>query len=108
MHHDHVRTRRDEAHRSEVLYRIIRQLCIQARVDRVRARRRQQRVAVGRRIRHELRRKQAAGAGTIVDDHRLLQILAQVFREHAGEDIGAAAGRVTDDEPDGFRRIGLR
>ena len=64
--------------RRQVLRRIERHLLVQARIDHDRrARRDQQRVAVGRRLRDHRRADVAAGAAAVVDDERLLQLLGQ-------------------------------
>ena len=66
--------------------------------------------AVGRAPRGELRADVAAGAGAIVDHHRLTEELRQPGRERTREDVIAAAGRKRHDEADRLVRIllGLR
>jgi hypothetical protein len=72
-----------------------------------------QRIAVRRRLGDGGRADRAAGAAAIVDHDRLAQALVQLLAEHAGDDVGAAAGGVGHDEPDrpvgvGVRRAGGR
>ncbi len=60
----------------------------------------QQRIAVGRRARHELGADAAAGAGAVVDHHRLSERLADLIADDAADNVGIAAGRERHDQPD--------
>ncbi len=94
-------------HRSEVLERIDRRRPVQRRADAERrARRHQQRVTVGRLLRHELRAHERTGAGLVLDHDRLLQRGAEPLADRAGEKIGQRARRIRDDELDRPRWIG--
>jgi hypothetical protein len=66
-----------------------------------------QRVAVGRRLGHELGAERAAGAGTVVHDDLLAPGFAQLLRDQAAQDVGRAARLERHDIAYGFRRIGL-
>ena len=58
----------------------------------------QQRVAVGRRLGHEVGAEVAVGAGLVLDDHGLLERLRQRLADGAGDDVGRAARRVGHDD----------
>jgi hypothetical protein len=62
----------------------------------------QQRVAVGRRVHHLLRGDVAAGAGLVLDDHRLADRGLHLLGDQAGHDVGGAAGREGDDDANGL------
>src|SRR5262249_42994989 len=66
-----------------------------------------QRVAVGRRIDHGLDRDIAAGAGPVLDHHRLGEALREPWCHDPRHDIGAAAGRKADHEAQRAQRVGL-
>src|SRR6516162_6552536 len=68
----------------------------------------QQRVAVVRRVRHEIGGDVAAGAAAVLDDELLAELLAERLREHARGDIARGAGGKTDDDAHRPRRIALR
>ena len=100
---DEVRDRR------EVLDRVVRQLAIDVGQDRVRAGRvEQQRVAVRRRLRDELRADAAAGAGAVLDDERLAELRAHAVGENPRDAVDAAAGRERNDDAHRLDRIRLR
>ena len=80
MHDEDVRQRREARDRREVAHRVERQLLVQARIDRERRGDHEQRVAVGRRFRDDLGAVEAARAGTVVDDDRLAERVAQALR----------------------------
>ena len=76
--HQHVRAGGEDGDRRERLDRIVGQL-VEPRIDRVRERDDQQRVAVLRRIGRDLGADDAAGAGAaVVDDHLLAEPLAEM------------------------------
>ena len=66
------------------------------------------RVAVRRRPRDELGADDAARAGPVLDDELLAERGAELGREDADENVGAAAGREWHDQADRPRRIILR
>ena len=103
-HHDvrHLRHQRDGR---EVLDRIVVQLGVQRRADRERRRDQHDRVAVRRRARRRLRADVAAGAAAVLGHHRLPERSREAVRDQAAEEIGAAARREGQDEPDRLRRI---
>ncbi|MNC84847.1 hypothetical protein D3C83_04150 [compost metagenome] len=68
----------------------------------------EQRVAVGRRFRHDLRGDHAGTAAAVVDHHGLAELLGELRAEHARlRVVGAARGR-RDQETDRPDRIVLR
>ena len=62
----------------------------------------EQRVAVGRRLRHGGCPKHAACTSTIFDDDRLPEFFAQLRRDDAGGHVDTAAG---DEWHDDFQRL---
>ena len=64
-------------------------------------------VAVGRRFRDRVGRDVAAGAWTVLDDHRLAEGFAELGAEHAGKHVDRAAGDEGDDDADRLMGIGL-
>jgi hypothetical protein len=50
----------------------------------------------------------AAGAGLVLDDHRLPPRFGEALPDDAAEDVGAAAGRERDDQVDRLVGVGLR
>jgi hypothetical protein len=94
-----------EADRRQVALRIVAQL-FQMRVDRdLAGRGQQQGVAVGIGPRHPLGTDHPAGAGHVVDDHRLPHAGLEVLGHEPGHAVDAAARRVGDDDGDRARRI---
>ena len=88
-----------QAHRHEVLLRVVGKLGVKPRVERdVRQRPQQQRVAVGRRLGHRLGADQGAGAGAVLDHHRLTQQRAELVGNLSRDAVEAAAGRLRHDE----------
>jgi hypothetical protein len=82
-----------------------------ARTHRVGARRHQhQRVAVGRRLRHEVGPDHAGRAGFVLDDDRLAELCVQPVADQPRHDVGDAAGRPGNDDTDGAVRkvVGAR
>ncbi len=55
-------------------------------------------MAIGRGARGRLCGDDGAGARTIFDDDRPFQLILQLLRQHARENVGAAAGRKRTDE----------
>ena len=68
----------------------------------------QQRVAVGRRLRHHVGADRAARAAAILHQHRLPHRLLHALRDDARGDVGGAARRERHDDADRFRRKSLR
>ena len=78
------------------------------RVDGVgRHRAHDQRVAVGRRLGHQVGADVAARAGTVLDDDRLAQRAAHLLGQHAGHGVERAAGRVRHHEAQRRWEIGV-
>ena len=67
-----------------------------------------QRIPVGRRLGDVVGSDRATGAGPVLDDHGLLQDVAQLLPDHPTRDIRAPAWRERDDQPQRPRRPALR
>src|SRR5213592_1012713 len=104
----HIGRVADERDVDDVLQRIVRQGLVDGGVRRVRGRLHQQRVAVGVRVQHRLRADDAARAGAVLHQHRLLERVAQVLRDDAPGDVGARAGSERDDDADRLGWVVLR
>jgi hypothetical protein len=101
MEHEHVRHRRDQRHRREIFDRIVRQLAVERHVDRVGAdRAHQYRVAVGGRFGDVVGADIAAGAGTVIDNHRLAPAFVELLAYRARDDVERTAGGERHDEAD--------
>ena len=107
MDHHHVLDAAHQRHGREILDHVVRQLGVDARRHRHRAKAHQQQVAVRRRLGDRLGADVAAGAGTIFDDDVLPQQLRHLLRDHAGVVIVGAAGRKSRHEADRLGWIGL-
>src|SRR6185369_15431582 len=57
---------------------------------------------------YEIAAHRAACAGPVLDDHLLVQMLAEFLREYARGDVQAAGGRETHDDAHRLYGIGLR
>jgi len=102
------RRRGHQTDEREILDAIVRELAVQARVDRMRGGIAEvQRVAVGGRPGDDLGGDRGAGAGAVVDDDLLAEILRQPGTEGSREHVGDSPGREPDHEADGFVRIRL-
>ena len=91
----------------EVLHRIVGQLREQVGIDdqrRVAAH--HQRIAVGRRLGDALDRDVAAGAGDVLDHHRLAPGLGELVAEQPRGDVRRHAGRKADDDLDRLLGVG--
>jgi hypothetical protein len=73
-----------------------------------RVRREKQAVAVGRGLPQRFGADEAGAAGPVVDDDRLPEHGAHLFREQPCVDVARAARRKGHDETDGTRRVRLR
>ena len=103
------RHQRDQRDRREVLERIVGELAVEERVHHQRAvDRHQQRVAVGAGLGDRLRADDGVGAGAVVDDDLLAEVLAHLLADQPAEEIGRPARRERHDQRDLARRIGLR
>src|SRR5437773_1922599 len=68
--------------------------------DRDLGRRRKQRIAVGRRLRHQLATDEDAAGSAVLDHHGLAQRFGQARPEYPGGEVGDAARRARDDVTD--------
>ena len=68
----------------------------------------QQRVAVGRRLRHDVGADQRARAGAVLDHDGLLERRGQAIADGARQHVGERAGRIRHDEAQRPGRIILR
>ncbi|MNY02519.1 hypothetical protein D3C86_1350910 [compost metagenome] len=98
----------DERYRREVLARVVGQRGIQAGVDGVRRQHHQQRVAVGLGARELGGGDRAARARLVFQHHRLAPLLLQFGAQRAGQHVGAAAGRIRNQQGDGLVGVGGR
>ena len=101
MHHQHAGRRGDPDHRREIGQRLVRQLGIEMRQHRLGALEADQHgQAVRRRFRDIVRRQHAVGAGLVFHDDGRAAVFLDLLREHAGEDVGHAAGLGRHDDAD--------
>jgi hypothetical protein len=92
--------------RGKILERIVGQLVIEARADhqrRVAAH--EERVAVRRRLGDPIGCDVAAGAGDVLDDHRLAPAFGEPVGEETCGDVGRHARGKPDDDPDRLFRV---
>ena len=109
VHQHDQRAGRDQADRREILARVVADIRIERRIDRVRAGAAEaERVAVGRGLRDLARRDRAARAALVLDHDLLAERLAHLLGDDARHHVVAAAGRIRDDQRDRPRRIVLR
>jgi hypothetical protein len=107
MHGEHQRAGADQRDRREIPDRVVGQLLVEGRVDRVAARDQRDRVAVRSRPRHDFRSHDAVGARAVLDDHLLPQALAELGRDDAADRVVPAAGREQRNDPHRLRRVRL-
>jgi hypothetical protein len=107
MNHEQERGDRDERHRREVALEVVRELRAKRRDHRIRGGHREQRVAVGRRLRDTFGRDRAARAGTVLHDHLLPEHLTHFRCEEPRGDIRDTAGREADEHANGLDGIRL-
>ena len=105
MHGQRQRAGGDQHDWIEARHRIVRQGLEQAGIVRERTGRHQNRMAVGCRTRGHLRSDIAAGAGLVVDDHRLAPARLDLFPDEPRKNVRAAAGRKRDHDGDGAARL---
>jgi hypothetical protein len=90
---DHERQRADLSHSGEIARGIERQVWVEARIDRQRRRREQQRVAIRARLRDEIVADSRARARPVVHDHALAPAVAQLLADQTREEIVERARR---------------
>src|SRR5688572_8929558 len=106
MDHEHQRRRGHHRDVSEVLDRVVLKLAVEIRVDGVRSDVLQpQRVTVGRRLDRKVGRDGRAGAGFVLDDHLLAELLGERYGDRTAENVGDSAGGETDHES--HRLVGI-
>ena len=104
--HQHRRIDRGLADGGEIFQRIVGEIVAERRIDGDGADgREEQRVAVGLRLRDILRRDRAAGARLVFDRDRHAQQPLHFVGDQPRGDIGGAARRESDDQPDRTGRI---
>ena len=104
-----LRPPRQLDHRDEVLLRVVGQRLVGGRRDgNLGDRRDQQGVAVRVGAGDGQGSKGATGAGAVLDHDRLVEELGHALAEQPGNEIGATAGRIGDDELDRLGRPVLR
>jgi len=84
------KSERDDA--GQVAQRVVRQVLVRGRRDRIRRGVCEKRVAVGLGFRHQRRADGAARAGAVLDDDGLPELGREPFRHGARDDVGAAPG----------------
>jgi len=91
MHHDDIAATRQRCHRREVALRVIGQTPhLGGSLTPGAGRGQQQGVAIGGGACHRIRAHHPAATGTVLDDHRLSQTLAEKLREHPAKGVGQA------------------
>ena len=105
---DHGRLGRDQPDRLQVLQQIDRQIVHRAAGDIGAPLADLHGVAVGRRARDADHAGRAAGAGRILDDHRLAEMRPHAFGHDAPDRVGRSAGGERHQYRDGTRGEGLR
>ena len=108
MHHQHARLPAEQRDGFEVVDRLVGKLLVERSADRIGLRGKQQRVAVGWRLGDEVGADGRPGAGLVLDDDLLLQLLGQFLRDRAGRAVDGAAGRKRHDHLDRPAGILLR
>ena len=101
-------TRRGGADRREILERIVGEVLERRRRNDVIGRGVQQRVAVGLGGRDRLGADGGAGAGPVLDDHRLTQRRGQMVADQPSDDVDRRAGGERHDDLDRPVGVGLR
>ena len=106
-HQQHGRAPRQQ-HRREGLLRVVSDVLVQPGVGGVGELHDQDGVAIGRRAGHFLGADHGAGAWLVVDDHRLLPVVAQVLGREPAQRVIEAAGRIGHDDAHRLGRVLLR
>ena len=94
-------------HGLEGLERVERQRAVERSADRQRVDGQQHRVAIRRRFGDRVGTKSAAGAGAMLDQHRLSDPFGQLVAEDTRHRVDTAARRERHNDADGSRRIAL-
>jgi len=103
----HIGPGREDGDRHKVFDRII-WLFVNKRIDGVRYRDNEKRIAVGCGFCGDIRSDDAAGAGAIVDEDGLSEFLPELIGDDAADHVIAAAWRKRNDQPDRTRRVVVR
>jgi tetrahydromethanopterin S-methyltransferase subunit G len=108
MHQHHGGFAAETRDRHDVADEVEIERLVERRVDEIRRRDQQQRVAVGRRVHHRFGRDVGAGAGAVLDGELLAEPLRQPVACQPRDGVGRAAGGKPDKDVHRPRRIGLR
>jgi hypothetical protein len=100
MRHQHEGIGRNHGDRHQVFDGIVGQLFEHGRADGERGIAEEQRVAIRRRLRHDIGGDIATCTGAIVDDGLLAQRGTEPLRGDAGDQVTATAGGKRQDNPD--------
>ena len=104
---DRAFVRQDD--RRQILFRIIGQVGIETAADGYRPRRRHSYdISIRGRLRDKVGAEISIRAGAVVDKDLLIELSAELVGNPAGGDVGAAAGRIRNDQPDRAVWIVLR
>ena len=98
--HDDHGDRREVADRFKALDRVVGQLFVERRHNAHDGCADQQRVAVGLRIGHDLRRDVARHARLVVDQHLLAEDFREPLRQQTSRNVGRPTRRKADHQPD--------
>ena len=100
VHGEDERKAAGEADGREILRRVVGELLVERRIERISARiTEQQRIAIGRAARDFTRPDRGAGAGPVLHHHRLPELRRERLRHRARHHVEAAAGRLRHDQP---------
>ena len=103
VHDNDIRVGRQRGYGNEILHRIVVEIFVQRRRDRVLVGAAgQQRVTVGRSTRNIAPANSAAGAGNVFDDDGLAEIGREIMRRDTHRGVGRSAWRVWHDDFDGM------
>src|SRR4051812_48873369 len=106
MSDQYIGLRANEAHRRKVLYRLVRQTAVIARIESEAYMREQQRVPVGRRLGDQVGAERRSRPALVLDHERLRKDPGKFLRENAPDEIGSTAGRRGNDNT--YRLGGIR
>ncbi len=104
VHHEHVGRACQQGHRREVPDRVVWRV-VQTRIDGVRTRCRQERVAVRRGSENDLGADDRGGTWPVLNDHRLFPAFLQLLAYQTRNGRRCTACRKGHDQPHGFCRI---
>ena len=107
VHLHHIGHAHDARDRRDVADEVEIKLVVKRRIDGVRRAHQEQRVAVRCRLHDRLGGDIGAGAGSVLDDERLAELLRQPLTHQAREGVGGAARRKPDDQPHRSWRVRL-